>query len=178
MSRGAGIFLCIMLATVLSTGIGNAQTKAVGSTHSFAGIGLSYERYIDDKSFADLQLRLETATMFTHISDNPGISASFTWNTIFADTESESGNIVRFYAGPGIALGMSDNLNGTKGVFFGLKGRVGGECTFPRKVTLSVSVSPVIGAHIGKENGMTNMLLYKYGLLYSVMPEIGIKYAF
>lgn len=178
MDRKSGILSCVILAAVLSMGIGKAQSKSVGSTHSFAGIGFSYEHIIDSGSFADFQLRMETASMFTHISDRPGISASFTWNTVFACIESKGGNMVSLFAGPGISVGMTDDFNGIKGMFFGLKGRVGGEYTFPRKVTLSVSLSPVIGAHIGKEDGTVSMLLYKFGLLYSIMPEIGIKYSF
>jgi hypothetical protein len=43
---------------------------------------------------------------------------------------------------------------------------------------VSLSIAPVIGVHFGKEYQTMNMHLYRNGLLYAIMPEIGIRYAF
>lgn len=180
MERLTGRIMYIVLATFLFLGRADAQSKAVGSTYSFAGIGVVYEHTIDEDSFAEFQLKAETApVLFTFGTETPGISASFTWNMVFASAESRNGNAVLFFAGPGVAIGTSEDIKGPAGLFFGLKGRIGGECTFSsRNVSLSVSLSPILGAHIRKERDMISMLPYKFGLLSSIMPEVGIKYAF
>lgn len=170
--------LLVILALLMAADAACAQSRALGCTFSYSGIGVSYEYGMDDGSFIDAQLRAETATNFTYGSRVPGISASFTWNMIFASRESVKGNCIRFYAGPGLALGTAEDLNAVGGMFFGLKGRVGYECIFPRKIGLSMSLSPVLGAHLKREKNSVIMLPFKMGLLYGIMPEVGIKYAF
>lgn len=170
--------LLFILAFLLMADAACAQPRALGGTFSYSGIGITYEHEIDNDSFIDAQLRAETASAFTYGNIAPGISASFTWNMMFAGTESRNGNQIRFYAGPGLALGIADDLKSVSGMFFGLKGRVGCECEFPRKVVLSLSLAPVLGAHLKNESGSIIMLPYKMGLLYGIMPEVGIKYAF
>ncbi len=171
------ISVCILICTLFLGEI-HAQMKSVGTSFSYAGIGAVYEHYIDDNSFVDVQLRMETASKFTQRRNNLGVSASFSWNMIFAEMQSWAGKRISFHAGPGVMVGYADDAMSRKGLVFGLKGKIGGECTFPRRITVSASLSPVIGLHLGRHEGMLNMLLYKNGLLYSIMPEVGIKYAF
>ncbi len=156
----------------------HAQMKSVGTTYSYAGVGLSYEHNIDDESFIDVQLRMETASMFSYGRSRPGISGSFTWNMIFADKTMRDGSKLDFFIGPGLIAGYTDDIRSGKGIIFGLKGKIGGECTFKRKIAVSISLAPVLGVHLGRHDGMLNMLFYKTGLLYGIMPEIGLKYAF
>ncbi len=156
----------------------HAQSKSVGSTFSYAGIGLVYEHGIDDKSFAEIQMRMETVPLYASRKNGAGISASFTWNMVFAEHTARGGNKVSFFAGPGAMAGIAGDMLNGRGFMLGLKGRVGGECTFLRNITVSMSVSPVVGIHLGVREGMLSMLLYKTGLLYSIMPEVGVKYAF
>ncbi len=173
------IILCILITCTIFLDALHAQPKSVGSTFSYAGSGIVYEHSIDSDSFAEIQLRAETAHTFADRMNKPGFSASFTWNMTFAEIESRGGDRVIFFAGPGATAGMAGDMIGSGyGLFFGLKGRLGGECTFRNKVAVSLSVSPVLGLHLGARDGMVNMLLYKNGLLYSIMPEVGIKYAF
>ncbi len=169
--------ICIILCTLFLDAI-HAQPKSIGSTFSYAGIGLVYEHGIDATSFAEVQLRMETAPIFTYREFKYGATASFTWNMEFAEIESHDGDRVVFFAGSGAVLGFTEDLLSRRGLMAGLKGRIGAECTFDRKISLSLSVSPVIGVHLGLHEGMLNMLLYKMGLLYTLMPEIGVKYAF
>ncbi len=170
--------ICILILCTFFLSEAHAQKKALGATFSYAGVGLSYEHKIDDTSFMDMQLRMETSSMFSGRSNFPGVTASFTWNMIFAESRSRDGEKIIFFAGPGAITGFAGDLKRRGGLIFGLKGRIGGECTFDRNISISLSVSPVIGVHTGRKGSMVNMLLYKTGLLYGIMPEIGIKYAF
>lgn len=173
-----GKIWCLILATILSMGIADAQVRSVGCTFCFAGVGIAYERHAGADSFIEMQLRTETYSMFRYGELLPGASVSFTWNMIFARTEVRNGSIISFFAGPGIAAGICDDLKAKDGMYFGLKGRIGGECTFPRRVTISMALAPVLGAHIGMSGKTVSMLPYKLGLAYCIMPEVGIKYAF
>ncbi len=155
-----------------------AQRKSVGSSFSYAGIGLLYEHELDDKSFAEIQLRAETSALYADRRNGTGFTASFSWNMVFSEKQVRNGNRIVFFAGPGIMAGITGDVKNGNGLMIGLKGRVGGECTFRRKVAVSLSVSPVIGLHMGAREGMINMLLYRTGLLYTIMPEVGLKYAF
>ncbi len=178
MKQYAIIIFCIVFTYTAFLSELSAQNKSIGSTFSYSGIGLVYEHSIEDGSFVELQLRVETASLFSSRRNNPGASASFTWNMIFAEKESHNGNMISFFAGPGAIIGIAPDINSRMGIMFGLKGRVGCECTFARDICISFGISPVLGVHIGRYDGMTNMLLFKNGLLYTIMPEIGIKYAF
>ncbi len=169
---------CFILLCILSLSEAYAQKKAVGATFSYAGTGIVYEHETEGNSFMEMQLRMETSAMFMSKSGIPGVTASFSWNMIFADAESRDGNRIVFFAGPGATVGWTHDMMDRPGLMFGLKGRVGGECTFGRKVCISLCLSPVLGLHMSERNGMMNMLLYKTGLLYGIMPEVGIKYAF
>ncbi len=177
MFRTLKIICTILTCTLFLDGL-HAQPKSVGSSFSYAGTGIVYEHYIDAGSFAEVQLRAETSSIFTDRGNKPGVSAAFSWNMVFAEKDLADGSRITFFAGPGAAVGWGEDVKSRRGFMLGLKGRVGGECTFRRKVTLSLSVSPVIGVHIGVRDGMLNMLLYKTGLLYGIMPEVGVKYAF
>jgi hypothetical protein len=97
---------------------------------------------------------------------------------VFAEKTSQYGNRISFFAGPGIMAGYVTDFKNTPGAAFGLKGRIGVECRFKRSVSLSASLSPTIGCHITSSGENIKMLLYKSGLLQTVIPEIGLKYAF
>ena len=73
---------------------------------------------------------------------------------------------------------MAHDLRKEYGCFFGLKGRIGMECLFSRDISISLSFSPVIGMHMTLKDDYLVMKYYKYGLIGSAIPEIGIKYLF
>ncbi len=169
--------ICIIICT-LFMGELHAQMKSVGTTYSYAGIGFIYEHDIDSGSFIDVQLRMETVSLLKDRRNLPGVSGSFTWNMILAEKIMSDGNKLDIFAGPGLIVGYTDDIRSGKGFMFGLKGRVGGECTFKRRISVSISIAPVLGMHLGRHDGMLNMLFYKTGILYGIMPEVGLKYAF
>ncbi len=172
------LILCVILTCTSFLSEARAQSKSVGTSFSYAGIGAVYEHTTGKDSFAEIQLRTETAGIFGGTMFYPGISASFTWNMIFAEAQSRNGNRIIFFAGPGATAGFTGDMKSSWGLMAGLKGRVGGECTFRRNVSISVSISPIIGVHTSRRGTTINMLIYKTGLLHAIMPEIGIKYAF
>ena len=177
MPQGAKISLVVLMTFLFLGGI-NAQERSIGATFSYAGTGISFQDKINEETFIEIQLRGETTHLFAAASTMPGMTASLTWNMIFAQMTSPDGNRISLFAGPGILAGFADNIPIHKGVVFGLKGRVGAECSFNRNVAISACISPLIGVHASMKDGMPYMLLYKTGLLNSAMPEIGIRYIF
>lgn len=169
---------CVLILTVLFLHESSAQNRAVGTSYSYAGIALTYEQPLSDETFMDLQLRAEAFEVFNSKAPYPGMSASMTWNMYFADLQSGNGNYIRFFAGPGIIAGYMPDMRTPYGAVFGLKGRVGGECLFDRNIAISMSLSPVLGAHVTMREGMPHMKFFLNGLRYGLMPEVGIKYLF
>ena len=100
------------------------------------------------------------------------------WNILIRQWTSSEGNALRFFAGPGVAAGYTTEYKSVDGIFFGLKGRMGCECEFKRNMLISMSISPIIGSHVTMPQGDLSMKYYKNGLIYSLVPEIGIKYRF
>lgn len=171
--------MLVMLMTLLSLGRADArQRNSVGTSWSMSGIGMTYERETDADAFAHVSVQTEMWETFTGKGKYPGISASFTWNLVFAQMESRNGVPVRFYAGPGFATGLAQDFMGPTGLFFGLKGRVGVQCAFARKVNISVSISPILGLHVSRLDENRIIKTYRNGLIQTVLPEIGISYRF
>lgn len=166
----------ILAAGFLKTG---AQTRSLGASFSFSGAGICYEDVLGEDSFYQLGLKAELVEVFTGRADSPGVSVGFTCNYIIRRWQSENDNEIIFYAGPGIETGWVRDFRSDRGGFVGLKGRIGLQCLFPRKIKVSLSLAPCIGAHFtSKEETGVRMEFYRNGLLSAVMPEIGIRYSF
>ena len=178
MRSATNILLLIMFAALVCGMKSHAQSKAVTSSWSYNGIGIGYEQRIDEKSFIQVDLRSELAELFYDRKAPIGVSGSFTWNLIFAQHLSRHGNKIIYFAGPGATAGWAKDSASSKGLIFGLKGRIGAECIFERGLALSVSVAPVLGMHASERNNTINMRLYRNGLTYGMLPEVGIKYLF
>ena len=108
MTRLTGI-LCIIAAFALSAPDVQAQHHVIGSSWSFSGIGISYEYHKDTQTFAQVDVRAEMFDTFIGVSTKPGGSASFTWNIVFSSMQSRNDIEVRFYAGPGVAVGYAED---------------------------------------------------------------------
>lgn len=170
--------LISVLAFLVSHGESFAQRNSIGTSWSLSGIGITYERDMVDDSFAQFSIQSELGETFTGRGTRPGVSAAFTWNIIFAQMESRNGVPVRFYAGPGFAAGISQDFMGPQGLFFGLKGRVGMQCLFARKINVSLSLAPILGIHISEVDEYILTRAYRNGLIQVIIPEIGISYRF
>lgn len=177
MKRTASI-LCILLASTLFLSKAFAQERSIGASFSYAGTGLDYVQFTDSRHFAVYKFRVETMSLYWQNQGSAGVSASAFWNTVFSQVESRNGNTIRFYAGPGVSIGYSEDIMAPAGVIFGLMGSIGAECSFPRGIAISLSLSPMLGGHFKRKDGMVNMRLYRSGLCYGFMPEAGIRYIF
>lgn len=173
------LLFVVVSAFLVSHTVTSAQPKSFGATFSFTGFALSYEHELSNiESFIEASFKAETSEIFLYKTGVPGVSCSIIWNIPLKTWKSGEGNKLTFFAGSGITVGCGNDYDLPYGVFFGLKGRVGVECNFARNVVISASVSPVIGSHIVFYNDHLTMRYYKNGLLYSLIPEIGIKYRF
>lgn len=180
MSRNIIQILIAVLAIFSSVSHSYAQEQknCIGTSWSMAAIGVTYERQVDDNTFAIISLQSEMSETFVGRTDYPGLSASFTWNHIFARKESANGNELRFFAGPGLGVGKSHDYKSESGHYFGLKGRIGVQCLFDRRINISVCLAPIIGMHISSKTEHLVMKVYRNGIIQAVMPEIGITYRF
>ena len=131
------ILIASAAAFSMSLGVMNAQKKAAGLTFSLAGVGLSYEHYVESDSFITLDLCAETDDYMWMRASHLGVTADLVWNMVFAERTSTLGNNVSFFAGPGVMAGYVTDLKDVAGPAFGLKGRIGMECRFKRPITLS-----------------------------------------
>lgn len=170
--------LLITALSLMMIGECLAQPKSIGTVYSVSGIRLSYEQYIDSESFIDLSLKAECGDMFFGMGIWPGLTAAFTWNMYFSRFDSRNGNEIRLFAGPGLNLGWTNDLLRPMGMTFGLKGSLGVECEFDRKITISACLSPVIGTHLVFHEDFIDMRYYRMGLMGLIMPEAGIRYTF
>lgn len=166
------------MMTVSCAGNISAQDNSIGMSYSFSHIGLCYERDIRHDTFIGLCIAAETGELMLDRTDTPGISASFTWNTILAGRQLNESDRIDFYVGPGVHVGWSQDFRKDKGLDFGLKGCAGMRFRFSRNAEISLCVSPVIGLHMTLQKGSMKMEYYRYGLLNAVIPEAGIRYRF
>ena len=164
--------------TIASYNTAHAQGNAIGTSWSFAGMGLTFERNVSEEAFTLVSIHAEMTEAFMGRATHPGLSAAFTWNLVFAEIESRNGTPVRFYAGPGLVAGISQDIKTPPGLFFGLKGRLGMQCIFDRRINISVALAPVLGIYVSKEDEYINARAYRHGLLRAFMPEVGISYRF
>lgn len=178
MKRRIVIIATAIFLMAAYTGKIHAQTKAITSIWSFNALGIGYEHYIDDSSFIQTDLRAEMTEVFVNRKAKAGATASFTWNIIFAETTSANTNVISFYAGLGAIVGFANDVKSSIGGVFGFKGRLGVECSFKRHIAVSACLAPTIGMHVSRKNDVVNMRVYRNGLLYGLLPEVGIKYEF
>ena len=177
--------ICLAVVVFVTCGVAHARKNTVGTSWGLSEIGISYGRVIKENTFLLAGIHLETGEALAGRTNFPGAAASFTWNTIFARKESGNGNEIRFFAGPGAAVGYCKDIrlkkteHGLHGTYFGLKGRLGFEITYARNVNIVICVAPVLGLHMAKDSG-GNLLAryYRYGIMQTIMPEIGISYRF
>lgn len=167
------LFLCAAM-TLCTNAI--CQPKSAGVSFCYSGTGVTYEYFTSPDTFVQLQLRSDSAEAFGRADDEPCFATSATWNIICGELTSRNGNKVRLLAGPGLTAGITDDYMSGRGPFAGLAGRFGGECAFDRGITLSVTVTPMLGVHLSRVDDYISMRMFRKGIIYAIMPEIGIKY--
>ena len=172
-------FMTVIFIVLMSLSTMHAQPKSLGAVFAFTGVSVSYEHDLDRyDSFFEVSLKSEMSEYFRIKEKNPGISASASWNFLLKNWTSAEGNTVSLFAGPGVLAGYGPDFKQSDGFFFGLKGRIGFECSYARNVIISAFVSPTWGSHIAFDKDYHKMRSYMNGFIYSIVPEIGIKYRF
>ena len=170
--------ILLTLVAMLSHTTLSAQPKSAGATFCFSGIGLSYEYATDPLNFIDISIRAEMSELFLGREEIPGCSVSFTWNTVLNEWNTDEGDKIRFFIGPGAALGLGKDFKTDYGFLFGLKGKIGMECIYRRGICISASLSPILGQHVVRLEDKISMRGYRNGIIYGFAPEVGIKYCF
>lgn len=152
------------------------QPKSAGVSFGHSGAGVTYEYFTSSDTFVQLHLREDSVVAGLRTDNEPCFAASVTWNIICGELTSRNGNKVRLLAGPGLIAGITDDYMSKRGPFAGLAGRFGGECAFDRGITLSITVTPMLGMHLSRVDDYISMRMFRKGITYAIMPEIGIKY--
>lgn len=171
------ISLSFLVSALLSCSL-SAQPKAITSIWSFNGIGVGYEHYINEDCFLQADAEVDMSDLLIGRSHTVGASASFSYNIIFKTKVNRYGTRLNYFAGPGAKAGWGMDYKSAPGLFFGIKGRLGIEAIFERSISISACLSPTLGLHVSEHKGDMVMRLYRNGLRYFILPEIGIKYTF
>jgi hypothetical protein len=169
------LFTGLLLACSVSA---QSQSRSIGMSYSFSGIGVTYGQSVDNNCFYDISLTAQLGEVFMNRTDCPGLSAAFTCNYIFHQWASSNGNIISMYAGPGMDVGFARDFRKEWGYLIGLKGRLGGMCVFDRNIAVSFSLSPTVGCHMTVADDNVRMEYFRYGLLGFIIPEVGIRFCF
>jgi hypothetical protein len=173
------IYILIISAVAVNSAELYAQPNSLGIVFSLNSAGLSYEHSDNDDSTTELSLNARFDDILNGCQSISGYDASVVWNIKIGESVTSEDNTVRFIAGPGAIVGWGDDYNDVSGLYFGLKGRLGAECSYlNRRITISAYISPVLGGHVTKSGKTAELDLYDNGLIYALIPEIAIKYRF
>lgn len=148
--------IILIAALVLGFAVAaSAQPRALGLKAGW-GADLSYQHTVKNADFVEATLGLCTFA---------AVNASATYNFMIAQPSWTSRGEWGFYAGPGAAVGM--NLIGDNSYFhLAAAGMVGLEYKFWFPLQLSFDLRPTLGYG------------FNYGFHWSVMPSLGVRYAF
>ena len=139
----------IILAAALVLGFAvaaTAQPKAIGLRAGY-GAELSYQHYVGDANFIEADLGLDSFKFFN-------VAATYNFNI------AEFGDGFKFYAGPGVALGLAESIH------IGIAGQAGIEYNFDIPLQLSLDVRPQLG-----------LVNEAFGI-WGWYPHLGIRYRF
>lgn len=162
---------------MLFAGSLSAGPRTAGAVFSFCRSGIEYGHTLNDKAFWNIGIGVEYGSSVFYRNLIPGVSLDFGYNYVLRTWRSEAGEGT-FFAGPGLKAGYMSDRNEDAGVTVGVTGNIGIDFRFRLPVIISVSVKPVLGLHLrGGEDGFS-LGLYKNGLIWGLLPEVGIKYCF
>ena len=170
--------LLIALLSLVMLDIADAQPRSLGATFSYGGWGIAYEHAMKEGDMLEICLRSELSDHFTDMTRNPGVSVSFTYGITLKEWTSSSGIPMTLNAGPGAYIAWTEDFRQGTGSAFGLKGKICMEGCFERKVILTIGIAPVLGLHTRIMDDHISLTLFRNGLLFAIMPEIGLRYRF
>ena len=188
--------IIVTLLLALAATAASAQPRAMGIRFGAADIDASYQHEINSKQFLEVDLGLD---MGYNLNGHPGAKAAFTYNFIWAHPAWTALGCWSLYAGPGLAVGFTDDIvpyelgGDIKGYYdngwmVAIAAQVGLEYMFEFPLALAIDVRPYFGIHSNdgrlkdpisgthiKFDGKTGF--YDNGLL-GFIPSISVRYRF
>lgn len=151
--------------------VASAQPKALGARMGYFGLQASYEHYLGDPNFLEIDLGVNP------FQSTLGFNVAGSYNWTFAQPNWTYRGNWAWYAGPGANFGTTyvsssePDTAGSQKFFFGMFAQVGLEYTFWFPLQLSADIRPSLSICDGK---FWNGSLFA-GLL---MPTISARYSF
>lgn len=174
----SAIFLLFAVSSVLAAGKNPDGGRTVGGVLAYNEFTFSFQQYVSQDNF-ELNVNLDMADVISGRECYPGFSIDGCYNFTFAAATFGNGEKIRGYAGPGVSLGYVRDIDGKHCLIAGMCGNIGVEYLFNVPVSLSLSLNPTLSMAVKRnENGFLTMGAYKNGLIYSILPHIGIRYHF
>lgn len=180
----------------LTATLASAQPRAMGIRFGASDVDASYQHTINSKQFMEVDLGLDLGY---NLNGHPGAKAAFTYNFIWARPAWTADGCWNLYAGPGLAVGFTDDIvpyefNGNikgyydNGWMVAVAAQVGIEYLFDFPLALAIDVRPYFGIHINdgrlkdpltgtRVNFGSRTGFYDNGML-GFIPSISVRYRF
>ncbi len=160
---------------LVMTSEADAQTKSLGVFFAPDRSGFSHQRFLRDNTFWNIDVAVDYGGCVLGQDVLPGARVSLGYNFIVWEKDHGEGRS-RIYSGPGISIGYVPDKDLLYGGMAGLSGNVGYEYDFRFPVTISLSLSPTVGIHLHNTDSGLQLGTYINGLLWSLAPQLGIRY--
>ena len=186
------ISMLLAMAAIAAT----AQPKAIGGRLGVTGLEASYEHIINGRQFIEADLGLD----FGYAGrGQAGVKLTGTYNFIWACPDWTSMGTWAIYAGPGISVGMAEDMvvytigdvtTGYRdhGFMLALAAQVGIEYRFDFPLQLALDLRPCFGVHMndGKFKDPNTGLAVEYGGktnfydngMMGFIPTLSVRYCF
>ncbi len=180
MKRFSGIAVFVLAAVFAATGTDTAaREKTVGMSLAYNEFSATFTMPVKDRETIMISANLDMSGVIPGDCLFPGVSANVAYLYEFAGITFPSGESMGFLAGPGAGVGYVRDTSGAYGAMVSLTGCIGFEYVFMVPVSISLTLEPCIGLHLSRDRfGYLSMGFYKAGLIYSLLPHLGIKYRF
>lgn len=171
--------ITIISAVLLSCCPVFAQDRSAGLNLSCNELAAAIHLPLDDEGILCVSANLDLTCVLSGKELFPGVSADIVYLYVFADRRFDSGESMRFYAGPGFSSGYVRNMDGEYGAMASMTGCVGFEYLFNVPFSISLTLEPALGIHFHQdEYGGVGMDFHMPGLIASLFPHLGIRYRF
>ena len=173
--------LLALSCTFLPAQTPDRGSRAVGASFSPMGTSVIYQHNTSAGAFSAFSLSADTWDMIRGRTRLPGIRVGYAYDFVTLTSARSDGGVFTMYVGPGVTAGYVADYQVKGGVMFGLMMDFGVEYLFPKGISLTVAMAPVLGFHINagtEDDAFTIMSLYRYGIGDAIFPQVGIKYHF
>lgn len=173
--RAIILTLFLILPSTVSAVEREARGLALGTFHSFKGIGLSASIH-NLHSFA---VYADTEGIFNGQAVTPGFRISYLYHYSLGDIKANDGSVFHFYAGPGVTTGLVREK-----VAFGWMGGVavggGAQVLLREHFLISLEFEGDVAFFFTDDNntGATRLKFYNKGIQNAFFPQLRIEYKF